>query len=749
MTMPAMGSSVYLTRIDPMTEKYLPHQGRRKVFISYKQTDNALTNRCKIIADKILRMVDCAVWYDTKLTPGKDYDNEIYQAISECDVVVLLLTENILKSTYVWENEIAAAKKQQKPIIPIIFDINPSDYTIAMERIGSHIQALKWPSGGENGKVSPEAQHFDDSFSRALDHFIVDVDLGLSIKRFFDSELCNYSPSKLMPMQIYYMGYGYLRGLYTEKNVEKGIALLDSVIAVYGDDEETLKLKGDAAHALHSHFYTLGEYSQAFKYAEKGASFKHINSLYSLGYLYVNGEGIDTNPKKGMEYLLSAADMGDVRSMYYLGDIYRWGIGTEENVSKAVEYFARAAELGHANSLVSLGQIYLYGSGSVAPDIQRAFSLLNKAVELGNEEANYLLGNTYYLGLGVNKDLSKAVRYLTRAARAGFPDAFAILGIIYDSGEFTEKDPAKAFAYFARAAELGSTVALYFLATKYEDGDGVPCDKEKAAEYYAKYNEWMYTANPMRGDKTPAELIKNAANSIAADCNDPQQLYIAAAAFLTAKDSEKCIEYFTKAAELGHVESAYTLASLYYMESYELGIPQDIDKALYWYTAAAENGSSDAAYVIAVTYDTGEGVEKDEEKAIRWYKKAYELGNSDAAFNLGVLYCQGLDGQEPDFDTAMNWFKKSSELGNTDAEQAIAEILDAQNSPEDDIDIFEDEKEEACIGNIQGDFAEMLLASLTPKERRFARKAAKRRAKLRKKEEKRALKAEKKNAKKA
>lgn len=63
------GNLEYITRIDPRTGKHFPAEGRRKVFISYKKTDNGISNVRDITARKILSIVDCSVWYDELLTP--------------------------------------------------------------------------------------------------------------------------------------------------------------------------------------------------------------------------------------------------------------------------------------------------------------------------------------------------------------------------------------------------------------------------------------------------------------------------------------------------------------------------------------------------------------------------------------------------------------------------------------------------------------------------------------------------------
>ncbi|MBQ9993270.1 MAG: toll/interleukin-1 receptor domain-containing protein, partial [Clostridia bacterium] len=172
--MPRENNLTFVTKIDPATEEMVPAKGRRKVFVSYKKDDNRMSGIRDIVIKKTLRMRDCAVWYDDNLTPGVDYDDEIIDAISKCDAMILILTANILQSSYVWDIEVATAIEQKKGIIPIAFDISPDDYAKVEKRLG-HTQILRWPvTSGEIGGISEDAVKFDDAFKNALDRFVMD-----------------------------------------------------------------------------------------------------------------------------------------------------------------------------------------------------------------------------------------------------------------------------------------------------------------------------------------------------------------------------------------------------------------------------------------------------------------------------------------------------------------------------------------------------------------------------------------------
>lgn len=71
-----------------------------------------------------------------------------------------------------------------------------------------------------------------------------------------------------------------------------------------------------------------------------------------------------------------------------------------------------------------------------------------KAAEQGNSEAQYILGNCYYYGTGVEQDYEKAVSYYLEAAGQGNAEAQKLLGDCYAYGRGVEMDKEKAKYYY-------------------------------------------------------------------------------------------------------------------------------------------------------------------------------------------------------------------------------------------------------------------------------------------------------------
>ena len=109
---------------------------KSKIFISYSQKDTrfTLTNGCKInFKDELethlksfnrLGLADN--WSDTNLLAGESWDNKLKAEIADADIILFLVSANLIATDYVWDEEMPLAKHHKKNkntiIIPIILN---------------------------------------------------------------------------------------------------------------------------------------------------------------------------------------------------------------------------------------------------------------------------------------------------------------------------------------------------------------------------------------------------------------------------------------------------------------------------------------------------------------------------------------------------------------------------------------------------------------------------------------------------
>ena len=106
------------------------------------------------------------------------------------------------------------------------------------------------------------------------------------------------------------------------------------------------------------------------------------------------------------------------------------------------------------------------------------------AGERGNVDAQYNLGECYYLGNGAEKDLDKAIMWYTMAANQGHSGAQFRLGECFNNGIGVDVDGAKAVKWYKLAAEQGHSESQYRLGDCYYYGYGLKKDDTEAEKWY-------------------------------------------------------------------------------------------------------------------------------------------------------------------------------------------------------------------------------------------------------------------------
>ncbi len=93
-------------------------------------------------------------------------------------------------------------------------------------------------------------------------------------------------------------------------------------------------------------------------------------------------------------------------------------------------------------------------------DLSSALAAWKPLAELGDLEAQVIVGEVYERGLGVAPDYAEAARWYRRAAEKGDRRAQVNLGYLYERGLGVEADPKEALEWYRRAAGRGTTIEL-------------------------------------------------------------------------------------------------------------------------------------------------------------------------------------------------------------------------------------------------------------------------------------------------
>lgn len=162
--------------------------------------------------------------------------------------------------------------------------------------------------------------------------------------------------------------------------------------------------------------------------------------------------------------------------------------------------------------------------------------------------------------------------------------------------------------------------------------------------------------------------------------NDPMSLFMQGMAcemeIGNRHSTAKAIQYYTKAAELGHDVAQYVLGTIYAtgkMPISEEHVPKSIPDAVKWYKKAADQNNADAQHELAGLYWTGNGVPKSEKEAARLCTLAAKQGHMLSQFMLGIMYHSG-KGVEQSNSESIKWFRLAAEQGHEESIAIVKEF---------------------------------------------------------------------------
>lgn len=159
--------------------------------------------------------------------------------------------------------------------------------------------------------------------------------------------------------------------------------------------------------------------------------------------------------------------------------------GSGNGTVTAGDYTANMAQArqGDATAQYVIGQCYLTGAG-VERNVSEAWKWLARSAEQGNENAQFQIGQLYDAGIGVSRSDKEAAYWYRRAARNGHVEALLATAKEFELGRGVLQDKRVAAENYWRAAERGSAQGAYNFAIMLRDGVGVQQDLPRALKYF-------------------------------------------------------------------------------------------------------------------------------------------------------------------------------------------------------------------------------------------------------------------------
>ncbi len=86
------------------------------------------------------------------------------------------------------------------------------------------------------------------------------------------------------------------------------------------------------------------DYSKAAEWFRKSAEQGYDEAQSNLGWMYINGLGVDVDYDEAYKWCKAGAEQGNVHGEYNLGLMYENGYGVEKDTDEAIYWYTKAAE---------------------------------------------------------------------------------------------------------------------------------------------------------------------------------------------------------------------------------------------------------------------------------------------------------------------------------------------------------------------------------------------------------------------
>lgn len=252
------------------------------------------------------------------------------------------------------------------------------------------------------------------------------------------------------PKAQWNLGVLYMKGKGIPKNTNEGLIWLEKG-AVHASASDQRKLGYDYEYSNEVFPQNL---ERAAHWYQQAADKGNCCGLYSLGLCYIYGKGVQQSYEKGFNLLKEAKDKnceyaacylrenyygpelvgkasaGDSDAQLKLGGCFLEGLGVEKNPKEGFQWIKRAADQENKNALNVIGILYENGTGT-AKNGKMAVDSLKKASDRGNISAQNRLGYIYLKGELVKKNIYESIKYFDLAAKAGDLNAKNNLAWVY------------------------------------------------------------------------------------------------------------------------------------------------------------------------------------------------------------------------------------------------------------------------------------------------------------------------------
>jgi TPR repeat protein len=226
----------------------------------------------------------------------------------------------------------------------------------------------------------------------------------------------------------------------------------------------------------------------------------------ALSRMLDQGLGIEADPRRALELLVSAANAGNADALLELvsrqlaGDqIEGWDVDPEMAVTMAFGALVGQLDPMICDRVTRIAREYKNGD-IVTRNMELSERWYRFAADLGDTSAAWKVSELHMRSEDMNKDNNALITYLTRAAESGTPYVEITLGRLYEIGALVPKDLTHAAELYDRAAANGDRSGMIrrtlFLASLAKEDPGYEIAHARSLQELAALDDapsWAYT----------------------------------------------------------------------------------------------------------------------------------------------------------------------------------------------------------------------------------------------------------------
>ena len=315
----------------------------------------------------------------------------------------------------------------------------------------------------------------------------------------------------------------------------------------------------------------------------EGYAVKKDNNTAAKWYQMAMKQGHEQAKEKFYSFysklLEKSAKDGDARAQFETGNSYLNANGVDKDSETAAEWYLKAMEQEYEGAKEMFYSFYS--------------KKLEKRAKSGDAEAQYRIGECYFLGGQVKRDIEEAAEWLEKSMLQGH-----------------EAAKERYYSFYSKTLEKrakgGDAEAQFQVGNFYHKGGSVDRNIETAAQWYMKAKDQGHEGAKESFYSFYSKTLEKSAKT------DIESMYVIGCFYMEGnqveKNMKKATKYLATAVEKGHEQAFEKLSASY---------NKDLEKL-------AKKGNKRAQLAVGKCYLEGIGVKKDKKKASKLLVKLKE-----------------------------------------------------------------------------------------------------------------------------